>query len=353
MTRLYDWLRIALFLPPPASSVARNIDHLHIFVISTTMAGALFITVVGGYYLIRYRRGHGQEPPREDAGPHTPLWLETIVVFGLFGLFIVWWFMGYRQYVRLRVAPENATPIYVTAKQWMWQFAYPEGARSISALFVPVGRPVKLVMSSRDVIHSFYLPDFRVKQDVLPGRYTTLWFQAEAPGHHQIFCAEFCGTGHSMMRGEVIALAPADYARWLEGRPERRPIAPLPYREPAVVERWGSRPQIDLVREGEQAAAEHGCLRCHTLDGTPHLGPTWVGLYRSHVRLADGHEVVADEAYLTESMMDPRAKQVAGFPLIMPSYQGRLPPTDAAAILERMRALADQGVPPAPPEKLP
>jgi cytochrome c oxidase subunit II len=328
MTEIAEWLRIALFLPPPASSVARNIDHLHMFVITTTMVGAALITLVGGWFLIRFRRGHGREPTREEPGPTAPPALEALVVFGLFGLFIAWWYMGFKQYTRLRIAPENAMPVYVTAKQWMWKFAYPEGAHSIGALVVPAGRPVKLIMTSRDVIHSFYVPDFRTKQDVLPGRYTTLWFEPDAPGKYQILCAEFCGTNHSRMRGEVVALAPADFARWLEAVPEH---------------------ESDLTRAGERAAAEHGCLRCHTLDGSPHIGPTWSGLFRSRVPLEGGGDVLADEAYLTESMMDPAAKRHAGFALVMPSYQGRLPPSDAAAIVELIRSLRDRGVGAAPP----
>src|SRR5262249_31321508 len=157
-----------------------------------------------------------------------------------------------------------------------------------SVLYVPAGRPVKLIMTSRDVIHSFYVPDFRVKQDVVPGRYTTAWFEANAPGAYEILCAEYCGQGHSTMRCPVVALSPADYERWLGG------AAPAQQRS--------------LLRTGERVAADQGCLRCHTLDGTPHIGPTWAGLYGAVVPLEGGGEVKADEAYITESMMDPAVK---------------------------------------------
>src|SRR5262249_54893643 len=162
-----------------------------------------------------------------------------------------------------------------------WEFAYQEGAHSAAALIVPARRPIQLIMSSRDVIHSFYVPDFRIKQDVIPGRYTTVWFQSNAPGRHAILCAELCGTGHSTMRGEVIVLDPADFARWIEARPELGPVAAAPYAGLATVDEIGGGAQTNLVRIGERVAAEHGCLRCHTLDGTPYIGPTWAGLYQS------------------------------------------------------------------------
>ena len=204
-------------------------------------------------------------------------------------LFLVFWVIGLREFVRLRVAPEGALTVYVTAKQWMWKFAYPEGARSIARLYVPVGRPVKLVMTSRDVVHSFFVPSFRVKQDVVPGRYTTLWFEVVAPGTYPVLCTQYCGTGHSMMRAEVVALRPADFERWLDGEqePEGGRIAGPVYVEPDLGLMDVAPPeQTSLAREGVRVAANHGCLRCHTLDGTPHLGPTWAGLYGARVPLS-------------------------------------------------------------------
>jgi cytochrome c oxidase subunit II len=232
----------------------------------------------------------------------------------------------------------------------------------ISVLYVPARRPIKLIMTSRDVIHSFYVPEFRIKQDVIPGRYTTVWFEAREPGAYPILCTEYCGTSHSGMRGNVIALDAADYEHWLAGGLAK---APEPAREAtAAAEGFDmgrdsasagpfnvgrdsasagpfTAPEPTLPRRGEHAAAEQGCLRCHTLDGTPHLGPTWAGLYRSVVPLASGEEVVADEAYITESMMDPLAKNHRGFPPIMPSYLGRITPPDVAAMIELMKSLRD------------
>ncbi|MCA1664490.1 MAG: cupredoxin domain-containing protein, partial [Myxococcales bacterium] len=270
-----------------------------------------------------------------------PASIEALIVGGLFSLFFAWWVIGFRQYVRARVAPENSYDIYVSAKQWMWKFAYPEGSRSIAQLYVPAGRPVKLIMSSRDVIHSFYVPDFRLKQDVLPGRYTTLWFTVKEPGTHQIFCAEYCGTNHSTMRGEVIALDPADFGKWLAANGgDDTTTPPPPDRDPSLALELGRSRPMSLVRLGQEVSAQQGCLRCHTLDGTPHIGPTWAGLFGASVALADGSRVTVDEAYLTESMMDPLAHIRAGYQPVMPSYLGRLHPAETAAIVALIKSLA-------------
>jgi cytochrome c oxidase subunit II len=343
-------LRRILFLPPQASSVARDIDSLHYFVIITTMLGATLVTGVGAYFVIRYR-ARGDETPRRPPPPRSSVWMEGGMIVGLLGLFLLWWAIGFAQYVRVRVAPPGTLDIYVTAKQWMWKFAYPDGHHTISTLYVPAGRPVKVIMTSRDVIHSFYVPDFRVKQDVIPGRYTTAWFSVNAAGTHQILCAELCGVGHSMMRAEVVALDPADYARWLEGGTSQEIAGPVD-ESPATVDRFQPREALSLRRAGLHAAAERGCLRCHTLDGTPHIGPTWAGLYRSTVPLADGSTVVADEAYLTESMMDPVVRLHRGFQPVMPTYQGLLASPDTAAIIELIKSLRDtRPLPAAAPER--
>lgn len=334
-----EFLRRCLFLPPQASTIASSIDILHYVVILTTMAGATFITIVGGYFLIKYRRRDVDEPTREDPAVKTPMWLEAVVIVFLLTLFCTWWGIGFSQFLRLRIAPENTYDIYVTAKQWMWKFSYPDGSHTISKLYVPAGKPVKLIMTSRDVIHSLYVPDFRLKEDVVPGRYTTEWFQVKKPGTHQILCAEYCGTNHSTMRGEVIALEPEDFQRWLKGGQMDAELAGPRPQNPSNVDAFAPSQTLSLVRVGVHAAAEEGCLRCHTLDGSPHIGPTWAGLYDSEVPLSDGTTVLADDAYLTESMMDPLAKIVRGFQPVMPSYHGILRPGETAAILALMKSI--------------
>jgi cytochrome c oxidase subunit 2 len=334
-----NWLRTALFLPRQASTVAASIDHLHFFVIITTMLGSAFVGLLAVMYVVKYKKPLGPVRARREHVEPTPIAVELTIAGGLFALFLSWWVIGFMQYMRLRVAPNNSYDIYVTAKQWMWEFSYPEGHHSIVTLYVPTGRPVKLIMTSRDVIHSFFVPDFRVKQDVLPGRYTTMWFEVKEPGRHQVLCAEYCGTNHSAMRAEVIALTPADFVRWLGHDQEDVSSAPPFRQEPAVATELGPSQPESLTRLGEEIAAQEGCLRCHTLDGSPHIGPTWAGLYRADVPLAGGGRAIADEAYLTESMMDPNARLHAGYQSVMPSYLGRLRPAETAALLELIRSL--------------
>jgi cytochrome c oxidase subunit 2 len=261
--------------------------------------------------------------------------VESAFIFIPLGLFLLWWVLGFRTYVVQTTPPQDSMDIYVQAKKWMWKFAYPGGPNSVNVLRVPAHRPVRLLMTSRDVIHSFYVPEFRMKQDVLPGRYTQTWFEAVQPGRYQILCAEYCGAGHSIMRGEVIVLKPEEYEDWLSSqnrglvtRQDGRPTA-LDYAPPLG----------NLVDQGRRIAEEQGCLKCHSIDGTRHIGPTWLDLYGRKEKLDDGSTIVVNEAYMTESMMDPLAKIVAGFQPVMPSFQGKLAAPDVAALVEYIKSL--------------
>ncbi len=344
-----EWLRQLLFLPPQASTFAKEIDGLHYMVILTTMAGATLITIVGGLLMIRYRSRDGKPPEGRDPHWVLPFWSEALVSIVLLGIFLIWWVIGFRQFVELRVPPKNTIDIYVTGKQWMWEFSYPEGQHSIAKLVVPAGRPVKLIITARDVLHSVFIPDFRVKQDAVPGRYTTLWFEVKEPGAYPIFCAEYCGTNHSSMRGEVIALLPEDYSRWLQADTPSIKVAGNNYMEPANYELFPQPEAVSLARQGVQVAGALGCLRCHTLDGTEHIGPSWGGMYGATVPLVGGGQTIADEAFLTESMMDPMAKIHAGYRAVMPSYHGLMKPGETAAIVELIKSLKQVAAKPATP----
>jgi cytochrome c oxidase subunit II len=305
-------MRRLLDLPDQASSIARQIDHLHFIVIGTAFAVAFLSFLAITVLLVRFRDRPG---PRATT-KKIPLRIEIAAAAFTLAVFIAFWLAGFTQYRELREPSPDALRVYVVAKQWMWSFVYADGTAAQDDLRVPVGRPIETLMTSRDVIHSFYVPAFRLKQDVVPGRITTMEFTATEPGEYDIQCAEYCGAGHSRMRGRVIAMAPADYARWVADHP-----AP------------------DLATVGERAAAAHGCFRCHTIDGTFHLGPSWKGLYGSRIPLVGGGFVTADDAYLTESMMDPLVKIHAGYAPIMPSFQGQLTAPEAAAIVEFIRSL--------------
>jgi cytochrome c oxidase subunit II len=333
-----DLFRRLLFLPEPGTDLAASIDHLHFLVISVTLIGAAGVGAAVIFLLIRYRRRPGG-PASVEVKPraiHEALFVGVPLV-----LFLAFFFIGFPLYVNLQTPPKDAMDVYVEAKQWMWKFAYPGGPNSLNVLRVPVGRPVRLLLTSRDVIHSFFVPDFRLKQDVLPGRYTQTWFQVREPGRHQIFCAEFCGVGHSTMLGEIWAMAPAEFDTW---RVEQRQgdLALAQDSPPAAPDSAPNRSV--LVQEGERLAGTYGCLKCHTIDGEPHIGPTWSGLYLKREKLADGTSVVADEGYLTRSMMDPGAQIAAGYQNLMPTYQGRIPPPDTAAIIEYIKSLRGETV---------
>lgn len=340
-------MRRILMLPEQASTMARDIDLLHYAVILSTLLGATAVTVVAGVFIVRYRAKDKDETRRgapraaERTRAAVPIWAEVVAIAFLLSLFLVFWIVGYKQLISLQRIPEDAIDIHVVGKKWMWSFAYPNGAGSNATLYVPARRPIKLIITSRDVIHSFYLPQFRLKQDAVPGQATLAWFEAKQPGTYDIFCAEYCGTGHSAMLGQVQVVPPEQYERILRDLP----AVPIEG-EQILAGREGPGESASLAQVGERIAGRRGCMRCHTADGTAHLGPTWAGLFGSKVRLDSGEEITVDEAYLTESMMDPLAKLRLGYEPIMPSYRGLLSAGEAGAIVEFIRALRES-----PPEQ--
>lgn len=328
---LDDLLRRLLMLPEQASTWSLKVDHLHFFVITTTAIASFGVGTTALLLFVKYRRRGEGPTSRVKASLRTEAAIIGIPLF----FFLLWFWIGFRDYMTLANPPADAIDVYVSAKQWMWQFSYPGGPNSINELKVPADRPVRLLLTSRDVIHSFYVPAFRLKQDAVPGRYTQTWFKAIREGKFDIFCAEYCGLEHSRMRGTVDVLSPSAWDAWMDeqtrGISKRQDSGPGPDEIQPVAG--------NLAREGKRVAADQGCLRCHTTDGTPHIGPTWLDLYHRKEPLAGGGSVIADEAYLTESMMDPMAKIVAGYKPVMPTYQGRLTGPEAAAILEFIKTL--------------
>lgn len=338
-----ELLRRLLFLPEQASVHARQVDQLHFFVITTTMIAAAGVFLTALVFFVRYRRrGELERTPNVEPKPiHEALFVAVPLAF-----FLVWFAIGYPQFVNLQTPPANAMDVFVQGKKWMWKFAYPGGPSSVDVLRIPVGRPVRLLITSRDVIHSFYVPQFRVKQDALPGRYTQTWFQAEQPGRYEIFCAEYCGLGHSAMLGQVVAMPAAEFDRWMAE--QHRGIAAAQdgstvAGEPVLV---GS----SVIDQGRKVASEQGCMKCHAVDGSRHIGPPWNDLYLKNEKLQDGKTIVADEGYLTKSMMDPGAQLVAGYQNVMPSYQGRLSPPEVASVVEYIKSLKSPAVRAGPSE---
>jgi cytochrome c oxidase subunit 2 len=345
-----------LDLPVQASEMAPHLDNLQYVEFAFFWFLGIITFAITGWFALRYRRGRRGETTTTPE-VHSPVWLEVAVCVFLLAFFLAFWVVGFRQYIDTTIAPKGALDVYVTAKQWVWKFTYADGQDSAGVLYVPEGRPVRLLLTSRDVIHSFFVPAFRIKQDALPGRYTSTWFKATRVGRYQLFCAELCGAGHARMWGTVVVLPEQRFEQWLtDHAPEDQGTAgppdaahPLAQDEPTPAGGWSTPrggqavPPRGLARRGLQAATLAGCMRCHTPDGTEHIGPTWLGLYGSKVKLKDGSTVVADEDYLTRSMMDPMADIVAGYPPAMPTYQGRLDPPQTAAILAYIKYLRNPG----------
>ncbi len=307
--------KLPLF-PEQASTFAPDVDHLLLFL----MVVAVFFTVVifGAifYFAIRYRRRSEQELPRHV---HTGLALEIVWSVIPFGLTMVMFTWGAAIFFKESRPPADAIPIYVVGKQWMWKLQHMEGQREINELHVPVGRPVKLTMTSEDVIHSFFVPAFRTKQDVVPGRYSTTWWTPTKPGKYHLFCAEYCGTRHSGMIGWIYVMEPQDYQKWLSG----------------------GTGEGSLAENGARLFQELACTNCHKSDGTGRC-PNLVGVFGKDVKLSDGKTVKADEAYIRESILQPNAKIVSGYQPVMPTFQGLVTEEGVLSLIEYVKSLGDK-----------
>jgi cytochrome c oxidase subunit 2 len=292
--------------------MANNVDALFIFLLIVTGMMTLLVFSCLLYFAARYRyRANVRAEQIEGSTPLELTW--SIIPLGVFLVIFAW---GAVVFFKERTPPRDSTEVYVVAKQWMWKLEHAEGQREINELHVPVGRDVKLIMTSQDVIHSFFVPAFRIKQDVLPGRYTTTWFRATKPGTYHLFCAEYCGTQHSGMIGSVVVLEPAQYETWMSG---------------------GSTGPLSAT--GEKVFAELGCATCHRSDAQGR-GPNLQGLFGKPVRLQDGRTLVADENYIRESILDPGAKIVNGYKPVMPTFQGLLSEEQLNALVAYVKSLS-------------
>jgi cytochrome c oxidase subunit 2 len=284
--------------PEQASTLAPRVDALYFLLIAVSafFTGLIFLLLF--YFAVKYRRRSEAEQPLPMVGG---LRLELVWALIPFGLTMGMFLWGASLYFTTMRPPEDAMEIYVVGKQWMWYFQHLEGPREINELHVPVGRPMKLIMTSQDVIHSFYVPAFRIKMDVVPGRYTTIWFEATKTGEYHLFCAEYCGTAHAAMGGRVRVMKPTQYEQWLGGGIGGEPMA----------------------MAGERLFEQLGCGSCHRADAGGR-GPVLRGLFGKPVQLQTGERVIADERYIRQSILNPRAQIVAGYPPIMPPYEGQI-----------------------------
>jgi cytochrome c oxidase subunit II len=303
--------------PERASSMASQVDAIYIFLLVVCGMVALLVFTCLLYFAARYRSRAGVVAEQIDGS--TPLELTwSIIPLCVFMVFFAW---GALVFFKQRTPPRDATEVYVVAKQWMWKLEHAEGQREINELHVPVGRDVKLIMTSQDVIHSFYVPVFRMKQDVLPGRYTVAWFRATKPGTYHLFCAEYCGTQHSGMIGSIVVMEPSQYEAWMSGGPAG-----------------------PLSATGEKIFAELGCSTCHRSDAQGR-GPNLQGVFGKPVALADGRTLVADENYIRECILDPGAKRVKGFQPIMPTFQGLVSEEQVNALVAYVKSLSTTKAP--------
>jgi cytochrome c oxidase subunit 2 len=309
--------------PQQASIQAGQVDAIYFFMVAVTAFFSLLIAGLIVFFAVRYRRRHDDEV---GAAIHGSLALEllwTIIPFFIAMGMFAW---GAKVFFDLYRVPAGAMEIFVVGKQWMWKVQHASGQREINELHVPVGRPVKLIMGSEDVIHSFYIPAFRVKADVVPGRYNTLWFQATKPGRYHLFCAEYCGTKHSGMIGSVVALGPIEFQAWLSG----------------------GAASDSPVAAGEKLFQSLACHTCH-VQGGQGRGPVLTNLFGHQVELQGGGKVVADEAYIRESIVLPQAKVVAGFQPIMPPFQGMVTEEQLLQLIADVKSLKGPAAPAQPP----
>jgi cytochrome c oxidase subunit 2 len=306
--------------PDQASTIASGVDGVFFLLVGLSLVFGIAVFFFIFFFAIKYRRGSNADRSGMvfESSKLEFTWSFVPLVLAL-AVFVI----QAKAFFDLYRPPIDALEIYVVGKQWMWKVQHPEGQDEINELHVPINRPVRLIMTSQDVIHSFYIPAFRVKQDVLPGRYTSIWFQATQPGTFHLFCAEYCGTDHSAMGGSVVVLSEAEYQQWLSG---------------------GSG-NVPMTEAGEALFQQLGCATCHQADNQGR-GPSLVGLFGREVELEGGETITADEEYVRESIINPRAKQVAGYPSIMPTFQGQISDEGLQQIVAYLKSLAANGAQP-------
>jgi cytochrome c oxidase subunit 2 len=303
------------FFPQQASEQAATVDALYFFLVAVTGAFAALIAILVVVFAVKFHRRHDDEVGEVI---HGSLALELLWTFIPLGITMVMFVWGAQVFFHMTRAPKGAMDIYIVGKQWMWKAQHMDGAREINELHVPIGRPVRLIMGSEDVIHSFFIPDFRVKADVVPGRFNHMWFTATKPGKYHIFCTQYCGTKHSNMIGWVTAMTPADYQTWLSGGSS-----------------GGS-----MVDAGAKLFADLTCNTCH-LDNGQGRGPVLKGLYGKQTLLTNGQTVTVDDVYIRESILNSQAKIVAGFQPIMPTFQGLVTEEQLLQLIAYVKSLSE------------
>jgi cytochrome c oxidase subunit II len=309
---LVKWLHASALFPAEASTIAPYADALYFFLLAITVVGLVLVGTLVFGFSIRYRKSRNPVATQVEG---STLLEATWTIIPL-ALFMVAWIWGALLYFRIYNPPTNAMNIYVVGKQWMWKAEHEGGQHEINALHVPTGRPVQLTMISQDVFHSFSIPDFRVKREVIPGRYSTVWFEATTPGTYHIFCTQYCGTNHSAMIGQVTVLSPDDYEKWTQE----------------------STSGMSLAQNGERLFASMGCNACHS-GSAASRGPNLAGVYGSKLQLTDGSQIVVNDAYLRDAILNPSQHITAGYAPIMPTYQGQVSEDGLIDLVEYIKGM--------------
>ena len=312
---MQSWIPL---VPDSASTFSWKVDALYFYLSGVTLFFSLLISAVLIFFVIRYRRRTPYEIPRPIAGSHKLETLWTVIPF-LIAMTMFGW--GAQIYFQQYKPPANAIEVYVVGKQWMWKLQHETGQREINQLHIPVGRKIKLIMTSEDVIHDFFVPAFRTKMDVVPGKYTTMWFEATTPGTYHLFCAEYCGMNHSGMTGSIIVMESREFDNWLSGNTGAT--------TPAAA--------------GQQLFQTLGCASCHGANGEGGRGPTLAGVFGTQTELQTGDKVTVDERYVRESILNPQAQLVKGFGPIMPTFQGQVSEDQLVQLVAFIKSLPAGG----------
>ena len=314
------------WLPRGTSSVSGDVDWLYYFVYWVNVFFFLLVVALMIWFGWKYRHRGTSKPVESSSGHSTALELTWTIIPTL--IVIVIFYYGFRGFLAMAVEPPQAYEITVNGKTWSWSFQYPNGYVS-DKLHVPADTPIRFVLTSDDVLHSLFVPDWRIKKDVVPGRYNRLWVQAEKINpdpkvydEHDVYCAEYCGTNHSAMITTAYVHDKNEFPQWLES-----------------VSNWET--TMSPIEAGKQLYTQRGCAQCHSTDGSITMGPTWLDLFGNDIDLADGSTVVADEAYIRESILYPQAKLHKGFGAVMPSYLGSMKERDINAMIAYMKSISE------------
>lgn len=303
------------FMPSAVTDIAKQVDSLYSFLIWASLISCLIL--IGGmiFFVLKYKRRTNTD---KTAYITHNTFLEFLWSFIPLVIFLAVFAWGWYVYHQMRNFPDDALEVHVVGRQWSWEFIYKSGKASGNEFYVPVNTPVKLIMSSKDVLHSFYIPSMRIKQDVVPGRYTAIWFNAEKLGDFHVFCTEYCGTSHSGMLATMHVVSKEDYEKWLKENEEG----------------------MTLAQRGQKYYNDKGCVACHSTDGSPKVGPSFKGIWSKNENFDDGSSRMVDENYLRESILEPNAATVKGFPKgVMPSFQGQLSEDQLGAMIEFIKGL--------------